>query len=114
MTVFNRFIYLITVLLKIILIFGFLYLFICALGFLSNAFKLVGGNYFKFKILMLFHCAKKNKSCLPLLLHVFVIKILKTNSYRFSNGNNEIVILVCFWYSDNIKVIARKTMLWEY
>ncbi|CAC5385633.1 SLC34A [Mytilus coruscus] len=44
MTVCNRFIYLITVLLKIVLIFGFLYLFICALGFLSNAFKLVGGK----------------------------------------------------------------------
>ncbi|XP_052063020.1 sodium-dependent phosphate transport protein 2B-like [Mytilus californianus] len=44
MTVCNRFTYLLTVLLKIILIFGFLYLFICALGFLSNAFKLVGGK----------------------------------------------------------------------
>lgn len=36
--------YIITVLLKVVFIFGFLYLFICSLGFLSDAFQLVGGK----------------------------------------------------------------------
>ena len=34
----------IKILLKLVLILGFLYLFICALGFLSDAFQLVGGR----------------------------------------------------------------------
>ncbi|XP_076109562.1 sodium-dependent phosphate transport protein 2B-like [Mytilus galloprovincialis] len=38
----DRSVYLITVLIKIAFIFGFLYLFICSLGFLSDAFQLVG------------------------------------------------------------------------
>ncbi|XP_076111073.1 sodium-dependent phosphate transport protein 2B-like [Mytilus galloprovincialis] len=36
--------FLMTVLIKIAFIFGFLYLFICALGFLGDAFQLVGGK----------------------------------------------------------------------
>ncbi|XP_033754279.1 sodium-dependent phosphate transport protein 2B-like isoform X2 [Pecten maximus] len=34
----------ISIILKILIVFGFLYLFICALGFLGNAFKLLGGK----------------------------------------------------------------------